>query len=246
VIERELFHGGMNAVERVGGTVRRPVGPWTPTVHALLRHLERVGFEGAPRSLYVDDDREILTFIRGTVGDGTLTAAMRSESALASVGQLLRRLHDATSDFVPPPDAVWQLSPRAPADVICHGDAAPYNCVFDGDRVVALIDWDTAHPGPRIWDVGYTAYRFVLQARPPDDERDRRLGILAQAYGNLEAADLVGAAIDRLGALIELIETEAARGHPAFSQHLADGHAEHYRADLAWLAQLGRPGRSDA
>lgn len=27
-------------VLRVGETVRRPTGPWTPTVHAYLRHLE--------------------------------------------------------------------------------------------------------------------------------------------------------------------------------------------------------------
>ncbi|MFD0478570.1 phosphotransferase [Nonomuraea thailandensis] len=38
---------------RVGGTVRRPVRDWTASVHELLRHLEREGFEGAPRVLGV-------------------------------------------------------------------------------------------------------------------------------------------------------------------------------------------------
>ncbi|MFG1755530.1 hypothetical protein [Streptosporangium sandarakinum] len=37
-------------VVRVGDTVRRPVGPNAPLVHALLRHLE----EGAPRFLGID------------------------------------------------------------------------------------------------------------------------------------------------------------------------------------------------
>jgi len=35
---------GEHIVVRVGDTVRRPVGPRTPAVHALLRHFERVGW----------------------------------------------------------------------------------------------------------------------------------------------------------------------------------------------------------
>ena len=57
---------GLTEVERVGDTMRRSTGPWTPAVHALLRHLEAVGFEGAPRVLGSDDQgREVLTFIEG-------------------------------------------------------------------------------------------------------------------------------------------------------------------------------------
>jgi len=36
-------------VVRKGQTVRRPAGPWTPAVHALLAHLHAAGFAGAPR-----------------------------------------------------------------------------------------------------------------------------------------------------------------------------------------------------
>jgi hypothetical protein len=35
----------LGRVERIGNTVHRPVGPWTPAVHDLLRHLESVGIE---------------------------------------------------------------------------------------------------------------------------------------------------------------------------------------------------------
>jgi hypothetical protein len=35
-------------VVRVGDTVRRPAGFWTPAVHALLKHLHEAGFRGAP------------------------------------------------------------------------------------------------------------------------------------------------------------------------------------------------------
>ena len=38
-------------VVRVGGTVRKPAGFWTPAVEALLSHLRCSGFTGAPRPL---------------------------------------------------------------------------------------------------------------------------------------------------------------------------------------------------
>lgn len=34
--------GSVTTVRRVGDTIRRPVGEWTPAVHALLTHLESV------------------------------------------------------------------------------------------------------------------------------------------------------------------------------------------------------------
>ncbi|MDD6792702.1 MAG: phosphotransferase, partial [Thermobifida fusca] len=81
-------------------------------------------------------------------------------------GWLLRRYHDATVGFVPPRDAVWQLPERAPREVICHGDVAPYNTVFRTGLPVAFIDFDAAHPGPRLWDLALAAYRFVPLSAP--------------------------------------------------------------------------------
>ena len=46
--------GGGNVADgivRVGDTVRKPAGYWTPAVEALLSHLWRRGFTGAPRPL---------------------------------------------------------------------------------------------------------------------------------------------------------------------------------------------------
>jgi hypothetical protein len=57
-------------VVRVGATVYRPIGPHWPFVHALLAHLERVGFSAAPRFLGIDDrGREILSYLDGEVPD---------------------------------------------------------------------------------------------------------------------------------------------------------------------------------
>lgn len=56
VSERNLSaEGTLSDVVRVGDTVRRPVGPWTPSVHALLEHLEAAGFDGAPRVFGIDE-----------------------------------------------------------------------------------------------------------------------------------------------------------------------------------------------
>ncbi|WP_405562988.1 hypothetical protein [Streptomyces phaeochromogenes] len=37
--EEPLTGGGVNHVVRSGQTVRRPTGPWSPTIHARLGHL---------------------------------------------------------------------------------------------------------------------------------------------------------------------------------------------------------------
>ena len=58
--ETVLAGGDLNLVVRVGDSVRRPLGSWSSAVHALLRHFELVGFDGAPRFLGIDDQgREI-------------------------------------------------------------------------------------------------------------------------------------------------------------------------------------------
>lgn len=58
-------------VVRLGDVVHRPARPWTASVHAVLRHLEAVGFDGAPRVLGFDESgREMLTYMPGeTVGE---------------------------------------------------------------------------------------------------------------------------------------------------------------------------------
>lgn len=67
-MEQLLPGGFVNAVIRVGDTVRRPPSPNAGFVHDLLDHLERHGWTGAPRYLGTDaDGREILSFLEGHV-----------------------------------------------------------------------------------------------------------------------------------------------------------------------------------
>jgi hypothetical protein len=66
--QEEPLSGNVSAVARVGDTVGRSTGPWTPAVHALLRHLEHAGFDGALRVLGIDErGREVLTYVPGEV-----------------------------------------------------------------------------------------------------------------------------------------------------------------------------------
>ncbi len=198
--EIELRGGTHAPVVRVGDTVRRVPAPASRAIHALLRHLELVGFTGAPRCLGLDDrGREILTFIPGDVAvrlDGQpLPDYVRSDGALRQLGRLTREFHDATVGFEPPPGAEWSYLEGAPCDgeIICHNDLGPWNTVFRGGEPVAFIDWDGAAPAPRIWDVAYAVYRFVPFVpdeicssilgwnEPPD--RLRRTQIFCDAYG---------------------------------------------------------------
>src|SRR4051794_17466929 len=69
--EVSLPGGNTTGALLVGDTVHKRASPWTPTVHALLRHLEAAGFDGAPRALGFDDHgREMLTYLSGeTIGE---------------------------------------------------------------------------------------------------------------------------------------------------------------------------------
>ncbi|MDH6627257.1 hypothetical protein M2271_005081 [Streptomyces sp. LBL] len=119
--EQPLSGGNVSAgVVRVGDTVRRPAGPWTPAVHALLTHLHEAGFRAAPRPLGIDErGREVLTFVPGDVIWPDRFARVEPALQLARVARLIRDFHDAVQDFIPPPDAQWQvLIPAEGAEII--------------------------------------------------------------------------------------------------------------------------------
>ena len=80
-------------VVRVGDTVRRPRRETSSATHALLRHLQQAGFDGAPTLLGVDDQgREVLSYIPGEPLTPPYPAWAFTDATLASVARLLRRL----------------------------------------------------------------------------------------------------------------------------------------------------------
>lgn len=99
--EQSLPGGGINVVTRVGDTVRRPVGTWTPAVHALLGHLEQQRFFGAPCDHGIDDGgREVLDFLPGEVGNYPLSLIDHMEtSASAGDEAFAQHIRDGHADL---------------------------------------------------------------------------------------------------------------------------------------------------
>jgi Ser/Thr protein kinase RdoA (MazF antagonist) len=246
-VEVPLLGGTANRgrVYRVRDTVRRPMRPTSSATHALLRHLEDVGFEGAPRVLGVDDaGREVLSYIAGEAVTAPAPSWGLTDTALDSVGRLLRRFHDAAAGFDPSPYR-WPDSPSAPFDRggITHNDPNLDNVVFRDDRAVALIDFDLASPGDPVWDVAGTARMWVPLRWPGDtgDERRhrelRRLRVLVDAYG-LEAerrGRLMDAVFGHHDWMYGLVRDGARRGVPGFAAYWTPDTAERAERARIWL-----------
>ncbi|GIM90559.1 phosphotransferase [Paractinoplanes toevensis] len=189
--ETTLPGGRTTGAVLIDGIVHKPAAPSTPTVHALLRHLEAAGFDAAPRALGFDEQgRQMLTYLPGEmIGDRfPWPAWATSDAMLAQVGRWLRRLHDLTAGFVPPAGEQWFIGgTMGPGLVVGHQDAAPYNAVVDGDRLVGFYDWDTAGPSTRESDLAFSALPWVPLAAPDGFTdpagRSRRLHLLLDAYG---------------------------------------------------------------
>ena len=116
---------------RRGDTVLKETGPWASTVHALLRHLEAVGFEGSPRVVgtgFDESGREVVTFLEGE----SAHPHAWTEEALPLLGRLLRDLHVATASFSIPRNATWRSwhgRRLGSATAIGHCDTGPWNVV---------------------------------------------------------------------------------------------------------------------
>jgi Ser/Thr protein kinase RdoA (MazF antagonist) len=157
--EEKLVGGNVATfVVRVGQTVRKPMTEATPSIQALLQHLENVGFKGAPHALGIDEHgRQVLEFVPGVMWDTTKPAELEK---LGSVGALIRKFHDAAATFVPPEAAHWdRLAVPDGTEIICHNDLAPWNLICGAERFT-FIDWDNAAPGTRLWDLAWAAISF--------------------------------------------------------------------------------------
>jgi hypothetical protein len=178
-------------VTRVGDTVRRPQTPLSESVHALLRHLEDRGFEGAPRHLGTDEaGREVLSYVEGVVPIQPTPEWAHTDSVLTSVADLLRRYHEAVADFDPSPFR-WRthVPDRYRSRLVCHNDPNLDNVVFRDGEAVALIDFDLASPGCVEWDLAAAVRLWVPLQDPQDvapalaERMHARLRLFADAYG---------------------------------------------------------------
>lgn len=229
--------------------VTRPASASTETVHSLLHHLRGQGLDCVPEPLGVRDGRETLRFIEGDDG-GDGWYHQHTDQGLASAAQLLRTIHDASRDWVPPEDVAWG-APPVPGDelVFCHGDPGPWNFIWRDNEAVALIDWDYLHPAPRLDDVAYALLWFApLRADelalewhhfPEVPDRRHRIGVFLDAYGDLPDFDVVDDVTTRLQATSDLMSSLAERGQEPQRTWVGEGALEQRAAEIAWVRDHG-------
>jgi hypothetical protein len=182
--------------KRVGDTVRRPPNPWTSTIQALLGHLNGNAIE-VPHFLGHDESgAEILSWVDGVSGQdasGRLKSEIQTDEVLVETAELIRKVHDATTGFQKE-GLEWNPLLRDPSDddeIVCHNDLSFWNVIFRRGRPAALIDWEFAAPGSRLWDLAYASWWLVPLHRPEAAtalgwrklDQPRRLRLFIDAYG---------------------------------------------------------------
>ena len=243
--EVALVGGNVNRVVRIGDTVRKPAGPWTPAVHRLLAHLHEVGFTAAPRPLGIDEKgREVLTFIPGEVVWPAQFDLLNPPGRLAGIARLIRALHDAAQSFVAPADAQWNvlIPAHGGSDLIIHNDLAPWNLIHGPAGNWTFIDWDTAAPGSRLWDLAYAIHGFTPLSANPALQRpdiDDRLRMFVDTYGldEQQRRRLVPLMSRRCRAMYDFLRARSIEGVEPWRGLWQDGHGAAWSNDADWIGQ---------
>ena len=209
----EWLAGNVAGVIKIGDTVHRQVGAWTPAVHSLLDHLAP-RLPHIPRVLGFDEQgREVLDFMPGRVIDQSRESL--TEAQIVSIVGWTRDFHAAVAGFTHP--GPWRYFPVPEPTLIGHNDIAPYNSCFDGDDLVGVFDWDLSGPTTPLNELAFIAWNCVpLWADVGADKAARRVALIADAYGGFAARELLVAV-------------------PARIQLVAGGEPESDRVSLAGL-----------
>lgn len=111
------------------------------TVGRQLAVLHRIPTEGLPsRNSWLE--KQYLPKAVQTINEKFPSQADR-------VNAVSEGLKDFPYDFLP--------------KVLVHGDMAPENCLFDGDRLIALLDWEEVGMAPAILDLSICLLNFCFE-----------------------------------------------------------------------------------
>jgi len=251
-MDEVVLQGGVanaGAVVRQGDHVLRPSNQHSATIHGVLQALRSQGFDGASSPVGIDDDgRERLEFIDGDVPLPPYPEWVRTDEALVSIAVLIRRMHDA-SVGVDLATGTWSVEMADPlgGPVLCHNDVCLENVVFRDGVAVALLDFDFAAPGRRVFDVASFARMCVpiddhvnaARFGWPEQDLPRRLRLVADTFDldtddRRELVAIIGRTIEMGGAFVRR-RVEA--GDPGFIKMWAEmGGAERFDRRRRWWA----------
>ena len=223
---------------RVGRTVRRPTGPWTPAVHELLGWLADEGLGGIPHVSGLDEDgREIVSYIegRGVPVDQEVVL----DTVLVEAVAWLRDFHDIVEEYRPDGPRTWRQTGADPVElgddqIICHNDTGAYNWIIQSGHFVAMIDWDLAGPGRRIDDLAFLCWTGIpLYREIPIEDVVRRLDLVVDTYAEWGPMTLLDAVVERMTPATERIAAGIEAGDPGMLTLATKGEPQRTRDRLA-------------
>jgi len=243
----ECASGSVNFVTRMGDTVSRPMGHWSPSVHELLVFLEDQRFDYSPRFISIDEENksERLSYIHGEVELRPWSEELLSLSGLKQIAQMLKQYHEKVSSFTPS-DAQWHLSDRKHDinQIIRHGDLGPWNMVWRDKKLVGLIDWDFAEPGAPIEDIAQAAWQCIplkpahrcLQTGVSPEQQSERLKHFCDAC-SVSCQEVIEAVLVIQDLEIERLENHGNNNIEPWSSFLDRGDLNFVKEEKRWLEE---------
>lgn len=223
----EPLEGGSasGSVVRIGDTVRKPWSASTASVVAFVDALRSLGVD-APAPMGRDEHgRQVQEFVPGTLA---INADPLSRADLHRVGGMVRAIHDASTTYVPPDDAVWETAIPAPAsELVCHNDLAPWNLLV-GDRWMFI---DAAAPSTRLWDLAYSAQAFTLS--DPSQDPSLAADDLSAFVDGYQPDDhmrrlLPDTMAERTAAMYNMLRASHDAGKEPWASMFTAGHGDHW------------------
>lgn len=246
----ENLSGGRNDIKKKNHKVYRPTSDSTPYIHDFLLFLHNNGFNQVPYPYAVSEDgHEVVSYIEGQVYNELLPDTVKSDETLISVCKLIKSFHQIGSMYSETltGNEKWMLPKQEPIETMCHGDLGPYNITIVNEVASGIIDFDTLHPGPVMWELAYVLYRWIPLMAPEnpesfgtEEDKKRRITLFMNTYGlgEIPYDQVINWVIKRIEYLVSFMEDEASRGNETFINHIKEGHLEGYKRDISYLCRL--------
>jgi len=239
--------GSLTEVWTNGELVKRPLRPWSASVHQVLRHLELHAVNLVPRFVSVEESYEILTYLHGRAVRRPWPRTVQSVDWMVQIGRWLRTFHEATRGFHLTDDVFFVWGSREPnrEQIVTHGDLGPWNMLESEGELTGIIDWDLSRFGYDLDDLTEVAFelsplrinRDMLLNDPKDDEIYARLVALCHGYGMYEPKDLIQNVEPLIESRIQEITELATEGQPLFVSLVEAGNVSDMTEHLQYFRE---------